>query len=125
MQSRGALEIEVRRSLIALSLDLPHQRLAAALQVLLHAPNLSRILLVGATFEARRQAHLHLGINAAGKGGIGIQVEGAAAHFEQVERVVGELLGSNPRGKWAEVLRVASQAADARGDGRARYFSTF
>src|SRR5208283_5794950 len=92
----------------------------AALEILLHARDLSRIFLVRTALEARRQAHLHLGINAAGERGIGIQVESTAAHLEQVERVIGKLLGGHPRGKWAEVLRVAFQAADARGDRRAR-----
>ena len=36
---------------------------------------LGGVLLIRAAFEAGRQAHLHLGVNAAGKGGIGIQVE--------------------------------------------------
>src|SRR5208337_1780076 len=104
-------------------LDLPHQRLAAAIQVLLHAPNLGRVFLVGAALEARRQAHLHLGINAAGECWIGTQIEGAAAHLEQVERVVGEFLRGHTRGKRPKVLRADSQAGGSTGLQPGEYFA--
>ena len=120
MQCRRAFEVQVRRRLVPLALGLPQQRTAAAFEEFLHTRNLGGVLLVGAALETRRQAHLHLGINAAGKGRIGIQVVDAAAHLEQVERVVGKLLGSNPRGERPEILRAALDAGDARRDRRAR-----
>ena len=55
-----------------------------------------------------------------GNCGIRIQVEGAAAHLEQIESIVGELLGGNAGGERTKVLRVALHPADARGDRRAR-----
>ena len=43
--------------------------------------------------KARRQAHLHLGVDATGKLRVGVQVIDAAAHLEEIERVVEEFLG--------------------------------
>ena len=114
VQRRRGFEVEIGGRLVALLLDLAYQRLAAALKELLHAIDLGGILLVGAAFEARRQAHLHLGINAAGKGGVGMKVVDAASHLEQIERVVGELLRRNAREKRAVILRVALRSLPMR-----------
>src|SRR5271165_540272 len=87
----------------------------ARLKELLHAFHLGGVLLIRAALEAWGETHLHLGINAAGKSGIGTKVVDAAAHFEQIKRVVGELLGGNTRKKRSIVPCFASQPADAGG----------
>ena len=67
VQGGGSLEIEIGRGVVALPLDLAHQRLPVGFEKLLHASHFGGVFLVGASLEAGRQAHLHLGINAAGK----------------------------------------------------------
>ena len=47
------------------------QRFAARVEEVFHADDFSAILVVGAALEAGREAHLHLGIDAAGKCGSG------------------------------------------------------
>ena len=49
-----------------------------------------------------------------------MEIVDAAAHLEQVERVVGELLGRDAGGERPKILRVALHCGDARGDRRPR-----
>jgi len=51
------------------------------------------VFVICAALETRRQAHLHLGINASGKRGVGMQLVHAPPHFEKVQRVIQEVLG--------------------------------
>ncbi len=44
--------------------------------------------LIGAALETRCETHLHLGINTAGKSGIGAEVVGAAAQQKQIEHLI-------------------------------------
>ena len=46
----------------------------------------------------------------------------AAAHLEEIERIVGKLLGRGARRKWPVVERTPAQAAEAGGDGGAGVF---
>src|SRR2546423_9817010 len=91
VQSGGILEIETRRSLVALGGDLSYQRLTTSVEVSLNTRHLDAVFIVTTTFETGRQAHLHFGVDAAGEAGVGMKVVDAAAHFEEIEGVVGEL----------------------------------
>ena len=88
----------------------------------LHAVYFCGIFFVGAAFEAGREAHLHLGIDAAGEFRVGMQVVDAAAHLEEVQRIVHELLGGDAREERAVVERASAEPAKPRGDGGARVF---
>src|SRR5258705_12642982 len=97
---------------------------------------------VGAAFVTGREAHLHFGINAAGESGVRVQIVNAAAHFEKIECVTGELFGGSARRKrtvvkigetgvspvWAggdarrSTEAWAIQPAEARGHRRSRIF---
>src|ERR1039458_2533534 len=120
MQSGGGLEMEIGGGVVPLPLDLAHQRVPAAFEKLLYAPHFGRVFLVAASLEAGRQAHFHLVINAAGELRVGMEIVNAAAHLEQVERIVGKLLGGDAGGERPKILRVAPDSANARGDRRSR-----
>jgi len=51
-----------------------------------------RIALIGAALEARRKTHLHLGVNAAVKCRIGVQVFVTTAQLEEIEHLIAKLL---------------------------------
>src|SRR5215472_10770622 len=104
----------------ALIAEFANQRLSAVIEEVLHAPYFGRIFVIGAAFETRCEAHLHLGIDAAREFRVGIEIFDAAAHLEEIQRVVHELLGSNPRDKWAVVQVLSASFAEPRGDGGAR-----
>ena len=57
-----------------------------------------------------------------GKFWVGMEVVDAAAHLEEIERIVGEFFCRGARGERTVVERTSSQAAEAGGDGRARVF---
>src|SRR5205807_2420745 len=82
------------------------------LQVTSDPLHLRRVSFIRAAFEAGRKTHLHLRVNAAGKGGIGVQFKGATAHLEQIQRVVQELLRYGPRPEGAVIQRAARGAPD-------------
>jgi hypothetical protein len=50
-----------------------------------------------------------------------MQIVDAAAHLEEVEGVVHELLGGRAGLEWAVVKGAAIEASEARGDGSAGY----
>src|SRR5579872_1351352 len=58
------LKCEVVRCCVALGRQLTKQRFPSGVEIRLHAMDLPGILFIGAALEARRQAHLHLGIDA-------------------------------------------------------------
>ena len=66
------------------------------------------IFLIAAALEAGCEAHFHLGIDAARKIWVGMKVVDATPHLEEVERIVHELLGRNPRNKRAVVERTTA-----------------
>src|SRR5208282_2363147 len=83
------------------------------------------VLLVGTTAKAGRQTHLHLGINAAWKFRVRMEVFHASSHFEKIERVVHELFRRHPRSKrpvvnvcpWKPLSRNPSQPRGDRSTG--------
>ena len=91
VQGGGVFKFQTGRGLLALRGYLPHQRVAAAVEVGLHAGDFAVVVVVGAAFEAGGEAHFHLGIDAAGKLRVGMEIVDAAAHLEEIERIVGEL----------------------------------
>src|SRR5215469_12855788 len=84
-------------------LDFANERMAGAIEELLNPRDLGAVLVVGAALEARRETHLHFGVDAAGETGVGMKVLDAAAHFEKIEGVVQELFGSGSGGEWTVV----------------------
>ena len=102
--------------------ELPQQRFSLRIEVRLHPLHFVRIFLIAASLETGRQAHLHLGINAARKFRIGMQIVDAAPHLEEVERVVHEFLGRNPRHEWSVIKCRPIQPAQPRCDRCARKF---
>ena len=67
--------------------------------------------LIGAALIARGKAHLHLGVNTAGKGRIGVEVFRAAAQQKQVQHLIRVPLGRCARGKRTK-KRVGRSLAD-------------
>src|SRR5437868_5593247 len=122
VQSGGILEIETPRSLVALGGDLSYQRLTPTVEVSLDTGHLDAVFIVTTAFETGRQAHLHFRIDTAGEAGIGMKVVHAAAHFEEIERVVGELFCRCAREKWSVIIGLPIQAAQARGYRSSRVF---
>src|SRR5271166_4735997 len=78
-----------------------------------HPCYFARIFLVAAALETWGKAHLHLGIDAAGKGGIGVQILHAAPHLEEIERIVHKLLGGGAGNKWTVVKRTTIKASQS------------
>src|SRR5208337_2088585 len=77
--------------------------------------------------KARRQTHLHLGIHATGEFGVGMKVVDAAAHLEEIERIVHKLFRGYPRSKRSVVKVIpwklfARDSSQPRRDRRAWEF---
>ena len=122
VQGGGVFEFKTGRCLVALRRDFPHQRVSAAVEIGLHPANLSPVIVVGAAFEARREAHFHFGIDAAGKVRVGMEVVDAASHLEEIQRIVGELFCRGARGERTIVKRAPARAAEPGGNRGARVF---
>src|SRR5579859_6493199 len=122
MNGGGRLKLHLGRGVLALRLHLPLQRLAARVQKTLDPNDLRTVFVIGAAAKAGRQAHLHLGIDAAGKFRIGMQVFDAAPHLEEVKRVVHELLCRHARSKRPVVEVLARQPSQSRCDRSAGEF---
>src|SRR5690242_8846668 len=90
--------------------------MAAGVEIRLHARDLFPILVVRAALETRSQAHLHLGIDTARKGRVGMKIVHTAAHLEEIERVAGILFRGNARREWPVVNRMSLETAQAGGD---------
>ena len=101
--------------MIALRGDFAHKGVAAAVEVILHAGDFGTVLVIGAAFEAGREAHLHFRIDTAGELGIRMEIIHAAAHFEKVERVAGEFFCSGAGRKRAVIEVSAAKPSKARG----------
>src|SRR5215469_2162689 len=99
MDGGGLFECQVGRGCAPLSRELAGQRISAGIEIGLCTADFGGISLIRAALEAGREAHFHLGVDAAGKRGIGMKIVDAAAHLEEVQRVVHEFLGHKPRGK--------------------------
>src|SRR5438094_2798587 len=97
------LKSELRRGALALLAEFAGERLACGVEECLHTHDFSMIVSISASLEAGSQAHLHFGINASRKGRVRMQVFGAAAHFEEVERVASKFLGGSARREGAVI----------------------
>ena len=71
--------------------------LAARGQKTLDRRSLFGIALVRAALVAGREAHLHLGVDAAGMARIGIEIVGAAAQQKELQSLFGKALGRRAR----------------------------
>ncbi len=87
---RGALEIEIGAGAFTVVFDGGAQRVAVGVEKLHQPLNFGIVFLFGAAGKARREAHFHFGIDAAGKSRIAADFNLAAADFEQVESLLGE-----------------------------------
>jgi len=90
--------------------------MSGGIEVCLHPFHFARVFSIGAAFEAGCEAHLHFGINAAGKFRIGMKVVDAAAHFEKIEGVVHEFFGGEPGDERPVVQRKAVDFPQTRCD---------
>ncbi|MGH9500070.1 MAG: hypothetical protein ACRD3L_13095 [Terriglobales bacterium] len=79
------------------------QRIAAGVEIGLYPGNFEGVFAVRAAFEAGGEAHFHFGVDAAGEFRVGVKVVNAAAHLEEVERIVGVLFGGDARGEGAVI----------------------
>ena len=86
MDRGGALEIERFAGRLALPLEFRGERGATRAQKGDDAAQFDVVFFFRASRKARREAHLHFGIHAAGIAGIAANLDLAAADFEQVEK---------------------------------------
>ena len=116
VELRGALEIEIGAGAFAVVFDRSAERVAIGVEELHEALDFCVVFLFGAPGKARRQAHFHFGIDAAGESGIATDFDLAAAHFEEVK----SLLGKSERGfsgrEWAVVSASRGRAGFVDGD---------
>jgi hypothetical protein len=84
MDCRGSLEIERFARRLAFAFEFRRQRGAAGREKRDDAAHFRVVVLLRATREARGEAHLHFGINAAGKTRIAANLDLATPNFKQV-----------------------------------------
>ncbi len=94
VELRGALEIEIGAGAFTVVFDGGAERVAVGVEKLHETLDFGVVFLFGASGKARREAHFHFGIDAAGESGIAANFDLAAADFEEVE----SLLGKSERG---------------------------
>src|SRR5690348_4030918 len=112
MQSGGIFEAKLCGGLLALGGDFTHERVALGVEERAHSVHFLGVLLIAATLEAWSKAHLHFRIDTAGKSRVRIQIIHAAAHFEEIQRVVGKLLRGRARWERSVVVRVITPYTD-------------
>ncbi len=93
----GGFKGEIGRSLIALSAQSDEPAFAARREKAFDSRRFLSVALVRAALEAGREAHLHLGINAAGIARVWIQFKCAAAQQKQLEHLFCVALGGGAR----------------------------
>ena len=118
VQCGGAFEIESFACRFAFALEIFGERGAGGFERFENAADFHVVFLFGAAGEARREAHFHFRINAAGKIGIAADFDLAAANLEEVEKAFAEIFGEAARGEWPEIKSFV--AANAAGDVAAR-----
>src|SRR5580658_4034554 len=99
MDLRGRFEFKIGGGLFALSAEMDETAFAARSQKTFYRSGLFCVALVGAALVARSEAHFHLGVDAAGIARVGIEIEGAAAQEEELERFFRIALGGGARGE--------------------------
>src|SRR5579875_2388431 len=105
MSASGLLKFESLRSLIAFSFKFPSQRFTVGIQESDHACKLALILFIRTSFEARREAHVHLRIDAAGVRRVRIKIWHTSADFKKIQEFPCEALRNRAGGKRAVVKR--------------------
>ncbi len=90
VELRGALEIEIGAGAFAVGFDRGSERVAVGVEKLHEALDFGVVFFFRASGEARREAHFHFGIDAAGESGIAANFDLATADFEEVETLLGE-----------------------------------
>src|SRR5690348_11629213 len=111
MERGGAFEIEGFAGGFALAFDAAGKRGARRLERLDDASDFPVVLFLGAAGETWREAHLHFGIDAAGKCGVAADLDLAAANFEEIEELIRERIGLLARGERAEIISTVVQDA--------------
>ena len=119
VQRGGGLEFEAGRGLVALGAENDKAALAARGQKAFHCRGFFAVALVRTAPVTGGKAHLHLGVHASGVAGIGVEIVGAAAQQEELERLFSKALGRRPRLEWP-VGPLALALAGAVGNGDAR-----
>src|SRR3954468_6971967 len=112
MDSGSVLELHCRTGGLALGFYFAAERRSAGIEITLHAADFEVVGLIGTAFEAGSETHLHLRVHAAGESGVGIQVEVAAAHLEEVEGAVEEFFSGRSRSERPIVDGSPVQPAD-------------
>src|SRR5580658_7143402 len=97
MQSGGGFKLKVGGRLIALSLENDEAAVTAGCEKAFNGGSLFAVSLVRAALIAGREAHFHLGVDAAGMARIGIEIVRAAAQQKQLESFVGKSFCRCPR----------------------------
>ena len=110
MNRRGSLEIERFACRLALALEFRRERCAARREKRDDAAHFRVVIFFRASREARRKAHFHFRIDAAGKTRIAANLDLAAPDFEQVEKSGSERIGRAAR---RERPKIKSVRADA------------
>src|SRR2546425_12258662 len=99
VQVCSELEIKLLARSGSLLFERGNERAAARLKEVQQPIHLRVVLLLRTAREARCEAHLHFGIEAAGKRRVTPDFDLAPAHFEKIKRALGEGLGSATRRK--------------------------
>src|ERR1700678_2964806 len=99
MKLRGGFEFEIGGGLVALAAQHDQAAFAARRKKLLNSLGFLPVTRVAAALVAGGEAHLHLGVDTAGMGGVGIKIVGAAAEEKKLEGLVREALGGGAGGE--------------------------
>jgi hypothetical protein len=90
VERRGALEVQLPAGLLAFFFNRSTHRSSACFQKTQEPLYFAVVLLFAAPREARRETHLHFGIEAARKSWIAADFDLAAPHFEQIQDAFGK-----------------------------------
>src|SRR6476646_154374 len=116
VELRGTLEIELGAGALAVGFDGKAERVAVGVEKLHKPLNFAVVFLFGASRKARREAHFHFGIDAAGKRWIAADFDLAAADFEEVESLRGKGERGFSRRERAVVSACCGRASFVNGD---------
>jgi hypothetical protein len=101
MKGGGGFKFKVGGGLVTLRAENYEAAVSASSQKTLDRGSLFSVAIVCAALIARCEAHLHLGVDAAGVARIWVEIVGAAAQEKQLESFVGKALGCRTRLKRA------------------------
>ena len=103
VQRGGAFEVQIRAGRFALVFERAREGGAAGGQEGRGAFGFGGVFFGCAARKARRQAHLHFRVDAAGKGRIAADFDLAAAKEEKIQKRFKKSIGRAARGEWTEV----------------------